>query len=85
VLPEWFRADFSRDALRELIAVRTALDALEVELVATLRALGFTWVELAEILDMTPQGVGKRYRATARDRRDRDRGSEPFIPFAPPR
>jgi predicted transcriptional regulator len=67
------------------MAVRTALDALEVELVATLRTLGFTWVELAEILDMTPQGVGKRYRATARDRRDRDRRSEPFVPLAPPR
>jgi hypothetical protein len=82
VLPEFFRTDLGQDALRELMVVRAALDALEVELVATLRAQGCTWVELGEILGVTPQGAAKRHRTTGRGRADRDHGQEPFIPFA---
>jgi predicted transcriptional regulator len=62
------------------MAVRVALDALEVALVATLRSQGCTWVELAAILGVTPQCVGKRHRAAGRGRMDRADDKEPFIP-----
>ncbi len=45
--------------LKELVALRSSLDSLESQLVATARARGCNWVELGEILGLTPQGASK--------------------------
>ncbi len=74
------RPDRFRDALHGVVAIRSLLDSLESELVARMRAQGFTWVELAEILDLTPQGAGRRHRGAARRRAVEEDDDEPFIP-----
>jgi hypothetical protein len=78
----WGRPDFELEALRHVIAVRAALDALERQLVEGARRHGARWVEIAAILHMTPQGASKRHRGSQRGRRvDR----EPFVPTRKPR
>lgn len=53
--------DVLRRGLREIVAARNALDALESQLVADARARGYKWPELAEDLGLTPQGARKRH------------------------
>jgi hypothetical protein len=48
-------------ALRELVTARRAIDALEISLVVSARAMGATWAELAEPLALSKQGVRKRH------------------------
>jgi len=50
-------------ALREIVALHRALDALERSLVASARAMGATWADLAEPLALSKQGVRKRHLA----------------------
>jgi hypothetical protein len=51
-------------ALREIAAVRAAMDSLEVTLVARARSRGATWSELAGPLNLSKQGARKRHLAT---------------------
>ena len=51
-------------ALRELVATRRALDALETSLVVRAREQGATWAELAVPLAVSKQGVRKRHLAS---------------------
>jgi len=67
------------ELLKELVALRSSLDSLESQLVATARARGCSWVELGEILGLTPQGASKRHRAARRPGRAWGDGDEPFI------
>lgn len=55
--------DVFRRGLREVVAARKALDALESQLVARARARGYKWPALAEDLGLTPQGARKRHLA----------------------
>ena len=50
-------------ALREIVAVRSAVDSLEATLVARARLRGATWSELAAALDLSKQGARKRHLA----------------------
>ena len=52
-----------RSGLREIVAVRAALDALEAELVVGARGRGSKWRELGEDLGMSAHGVRKRHVA----------------------
>ena len=52
-----------RSGLREVVAVRAALDALEAELVVGARVRGCKWRELGEDLGMSAHGVRKRHVA----------------------
>ena len=52
-----------RRALRELVAVRAALEALESKLVVAARRRGVSWGELAVDLGITPQGARQRHIA----------------------
>jgi hypothetical protein len=54
----WLRA-----GLREVVAVREALNSLEAQLVVQARLSGCTWTELAEDLELTPGGVRRRHLA----------------------
>jgi hypothetical protein len=49
--------------LRELVAVRAALDALERALVIEARRRGYRWRELGADLGLSPHGVRKRHVA----------------------
>jgi hypothetical protein len=49
--------------LRELVAVRAALDSLEVALVIEARRRGFRWRELGADLGLSAHGVRKRHVA----------------------
>jgi uncharacterized protein YggE len=49
--------------LREIVAVRVALESLEAALVARARAQGATWSELAPLLGLSKQGVRTRHLA----------------------
>ncbi len=50
-------------ALREIAAVRVALDSLEARLVVRARANGATWSELGDPLGLSKQAVRKRHLA----------------------
>lgn len=52
-----------RSALRELVAARSALEALESQLVIAGREQGASWAELAVDLGVTRQGARQRYLA----------------------
>ena len=52
-----------RAGLREIVAVRAVLDALEAELVIAARDRGAKWRELGEDLGMSAHGVRKRHLA----------------------
>jgi hypothetical protein len=54
----WLRA-----GLREVVAVREALNSLEAQLVVRARLNGCTWAELAEDLELTAGGVRRRHLA----------------------
>ena len=52
-----------RRALREVVAVRAALETLESKLVVSARRRGASWGELASDLGITPQGARQRHLA----------------------
>jgi hypothetical protein len=52
-----------RSGLREIVAVRAALDALETELVVGARSRGYSWRKLGEDLGLSAHGVRKRHIA----------------------
>jgi hypothetical protein len=49
------------NALREIVALRAALDSLEATLVIRARSHGATWPQLAQPLGLTKQGVRRRH------------------------
>jgi hypothetical protein len=55
--------DVVRVALREIVAVRTALDSLETKLVIEARRRGHRWRELGADLGLSAHGVRKRHVA----------------------
>ena len=63
VFDPWGPGDVFRSGLREIVAVRTALDALETELVVGARDRGYSWRQLGEDLGLSPYGVRKRHLA----------------------
>ncbi len=52
-----------RLALREIVAIRRALEQLEAQLVGTARLEGWSWTDLAEDLALTRQGARQRHLA----------------------
>jgi hypothetical protein len=52
-----------RSGLREIVAVRAALDALETELVIGARRRRYKWRELGEDLGLSAHGARKRHLA----------------------
>jgi hypothetical protein len=52
-----------RVGLRELVAVRAALDSLEAELVIQARRRGYRWRELGADLGLSAHGARKRHVA----------------------
>jgi hypothetical protein len=63
VFDPWGPGDVFRSGLREIVAVRQALDALEAELVVGARGRGHNWRELGEDLGLSAHGVRKRHVA----------------------
>ena len=63
VFDRWGPGDVFRSGLREIVAVRAALDALETELVAGARGRGCRWQDLGEDLGLSAHGVRKRHLA----------------------
>ena len=63
VFDPWGPGDVFRSGLREIVAVRVALDQLEAELVVGARGRGYKWRELGEDLGLSAHGVRKRYVA----------------------
>ena len=57
----WGAGDVYRSGLREIVAVRAALDALESALVAHARARGTSWHALGEDLGLTAHGARRRH------------------------
>jgi hypothetical protein len=57
----WGPGDVFRSGLREIVAVRAALDALETEFVVHARSRGCKWRELGEDLGLSPHGARKRH------------------------
>ena len=55
--------DVFRSGLREIVAVRAALDALETQLVVHARSRGCKWRELGEDLGLSAHGARKRHLA----------------------
>ncbi|MGH3073251.1 MAG: hypothetical protein ACRDNB_13435 [Gaiellaceae bacterium] len=55
--------DVVRSGLREIVAVRAALDALEAALVVEGRRRGHRWATLGEELGLSAHGVRKRHLA----------------------
>lgn len=55
--------DVVRAGLRELVALRAALDTLEAALVAEGRRRGYCWRVLGEELGLTAHGVRRRHLA----------------------
>ena len=52
-----------RSGLREVVAVRAALQLLETQLVVQARLSGCTWAELAQDLELTAGGARRRHLA----------------------
>jgi len=52
-----------RAQLREVVAARADLDALETQLIIQARSSGCTWAELAQDLGLTAAGVRRRHLA----------------------
>jgi hypothetical protein len=63
VFDPWGPGDVFRSGLREIVAVRQVLDAIEAELVAGARRRGHKWRELGEDLGLSAHGVRKRHLA----------------------
>ena len=63
VFEPWGPGDVFRSGLREIVAVRAALDALETELVVGARRRGSKWRELGEDLGLSAHGARKRHLA----------------------
>jgi hypothetical protein len=59
----WGPGDVFRSGLREIVALRAALDDLETELVVGARSRGYKWRELGEDLGLSAHGVRKRHLA----------------------
>ncbi len=57
----WGPDDVFRSGLREIVALRAALDALETELVVHARSRGCKWRELGDDLGLSPHGARKRH------------------------
>ena len=52
-----------RSGLREIAAVRAALDGLETALIVGARSRGYKWRELGEDLGLSAHGARKRHLA----------------------
>lgn len=63
VFDPWGPGDVFRSGLREIVAARAALDALETELVIGARRRGYKWRELAQDLNMSAHGARRRHLA----------------------
>jgi hypothetical protein len=63
VLESWDPGGNFRAGLREIVALRAALDGLEAELVAAARGQGCKWRELGDDLGMSGHGVRRRHLA----------------------
>ena len=63
VFEPWGPGDVFRSGLREIVAVRAALDALETELVVGARRRGCKWRDLGEDLGLSAHGARKRHLA----------------------
>lgn len=63
VFDPWGPGDVFRSGLREVVALRAVLDALEAELVIGARRRGYWWRELGEDLGLSAHGVRKRHLA----------------------
>jgi hypothetical protein len=63
VFDPYGRGDVFRTGLREIVAARAALAALESELVVGARRRGYKWRELGEDLELSPHGARKRHLA----------------------
>ena len=59
----WGPGDVFRSGLREIVALRAALDGLETALVVGARRRGYTWRELGEDLGLSAHGARKRHLA----------------------
>jgi hypothetical protein len=59
----WGPGDVFRSGLREIVAVRAALDALETELIVGARSRGYSWRELGKDLGLSAHGLRKRHLA----------------------
>jgi hypothetical protein len=59
----WGPGDVFRSGLREIVALRAALDGLETALVIGARSRGHKWRELGEDLRLTAHGARKRHLA----------------------
>ena len=63
VFDPWGPGDVFRSGLREIVALRAMLDALEVELVIGARGRGHRRRDLGEDLGLSAHGVRKRHLA----------------------
>ena len=63
VFDRWGPGDVFRSGLREIVALRAVLDALESELVVGARGRGCTWLDLGEDLQLSAHGARKRHLA----------------------
>jgi hypothetical protein len=63
VFEPWGPGDVFRSGLREIVALRRVLDALEIELVVSARRRGCGWRDLGEDLGLSAHGVRKRHLA----------------------
>jgi hypothetical protein len=59
----WGPGDVFRSGLREIVAARAALDALETELVVGARRRGCKWRQLGDDLGISAHGARKRHLA----------------------
>lgn len=57
------RDDVVRTGLREIVALRAALDALEATLVVEGRRRGYRWADLGDDLGLSSHGARKRHLA----------------------
>jgi hypothetical protein len=64
VFDPWGPGDVFRSGLREIVALRAVLDALEAELVVGARGRGCRWQDLGEDLGLSAHGVRKRHLAS---------------------
>jgi hypothetical protein len=64
VFDPWGPGDVFRSGLREIVALRAVLDALEAELVISARGRGYRWRDLGEDLGLSAHGVRKRHIAS---------------------
>ncbi len=56
-------------------ALRDALEVCETYQVGRARQAGWTWAQIAQVLEVTPQAVHQKHRSKAAKRRDQGNGS----------